>query len=149
MGFVNRHRLAPRLALSALGHVFRVGPGEVGAVGDDRSGRGPKLSLEAERVRFQRQQRPVRVQKLELVDRSDRQFRDEDLPQAAVEAPAHLAAPAVPPVEVADDGNTRRVRRPDGEQDAVDTLVADELGAKPPVELAMRSFPHQIVVERT
>ena len=80
MGFVDRHRLPPRLALAALGHVFGVGPGEVGAVGDDRSGRGPKLSLEAERVRFERQQRPVRVQKLELVNRSDRQFRNEDLP---------------------------------------------------------------------
>ena len=80
MRLVDRHRLAPRLALAALGHVFGVGPGEVSAVGDDRSGRGPKLSLEAERIRFERQQRAVRAQELELIDRSDRQFRDEDLP---------------------------------------------------------------------
>ena len=38
MRLVDRHRLPPRFALAALGHVFGVGPGEVGAVGDDRSG---------------------------------------------------------------------------------------------------------------
>ena len=149
MRLVDRHRLPPRLALAALGHVFGVGPGEVGAVGDDGSGRRPELSLEAERVRFERQQRAVRVQELELIDRSDRQFRNEDLPQAAVEAPTHLTAPAVPSVEVADDGNTRRIRRPYRKQHAVDAFVTGELGAKPAVELAMRALPHQIVVERT
>ena len=149
MRLIDRHRLSPRLALAALGHVFGVGPGEVGAVSDDRSGRGPELPLEAKRVRFERQQSAVRIQELELINRSDCQFRDEDLPQAAVEAPAHLAAPAIPPIEVADDGNAGRVRRPEGEQHAVDALVADELGAKPSVELAMRALPHQIVVERT
>ena len=149
MHLVDRHRLPPRFALAALGHVFGVGPGEVGAVGDDGSGRRPKLGLEAERVRFQRQQRAVRVQKLELINRADRQFRNEDLPQAAVEAPAHLTAPAVPLIELADDRNTCRVRRPDRKQHAVDALVSDELGAKPAVELPMRALPHEIVVERT
>jgi hypothetical protein len=38
MRLVDRHRLAPRFAPAALSHVFGVGPGEVAAVGDDRSG---------------------------------------------------------------------------------------------------------------
>ena len=42
-------------ALAALGHVFGIIPGEVGAVGDDGSGRGPQLSLETERIRLERQ----------------------------------------------------------------------------------------------
>ena len=59
MGLVDRHGLAPRLAFSAPGHVVGVGPGEVGAVGDDRGGRGPELGLEAERIGLQRQQGAV------------------------------------------------------------------------------------------
>ena len=149
MDLVDRHRLAPRFALAALGHVFAVGPGEIVAVGDDGGGRRPKLGLEAERIGLERQQRPVRADKLELVDRADGQFGDEDLPQAAVEPLAHLAAPSVPLVEVADHGHPRRIRRPDREQDAVDALVVDELGAEPAVELAMRALADEIVVHRT
>ena len=86
---------------------------------------------------------PSGPSELELVDRADGQFGDEDLPQAAVEALAHLAAPSVPLIEVADDGHARRVGRPDGEQHAVDALVVDELGAEPAVELAMGAFAQQ------
>ena len=75
-------------------------------------------------------------------------MRDEDLPQTAVEAPAHLTAPAVPSIELADDGNARRIGRPHRKQHAVDAFVTDELGAKPAVELAMRTLSRQIVVER-
>ena len=39
---------------------------------------------------------PFGPEELELVDRPDSQFGDEDLPQAAVEAPAHLACAGRP-----------------------------------------------------
>ena len=55
MGLVDRHRLAARFPLAALGHVFGVGPGEVGAVGDNGGGQRSELGLEAEWICFQRQ----------------------------------------------------------------------------------------------
>ncbi len=80
MDLVDRHRLAAGLALGALRHVLGVGPGEIGAVGDDRGGRGPEFGLEAERIGFERQKPAVRSGQFKLVDRSGRQVRDENLP---------------------------------------------------------------------
>ena len=51
-------------------------------------------------------------------------------------------------VEVADHRDARRVGRPDGESDAVDALVAGELRAQAPVELAMRALDQQMIVQR-
>ena len=70
MDFVDRHRLAVRLALRAHRHVVGVVPGEVGAIGDNRSCRRPEFRLEAERIGLQRQQHAVRSGEFELVDRS-------------------------------------------------------------------------------
>src|SRR6202044_1274379 len=96
MNLVDRHRLSPRFALAALGHVLGVGPGEVVAVSNERGGHWPELAFKAERIGLERQQRSGRSEQLELVDRADGQFGDEDLPQAAVETRAHLARPSVP-----------------------------------------------------
>ena len=84
---------------------------------------------------------PSAANDLVFVDRADRQFGHEDLPEAAVDALAHLAAAAVPVIEVADDRDARRVRRPNREEHAVDAFVTDELRAEPSVELPMRALP--------
>ena len=135
--------------VAAPGHIFGVGPGEVGAVGDDRCGRRPQLGFEAERIGLQRQQRAVGTRKLEFVDGSGLEVRDEDLPEPAVEALAHLAAAAVPSIEIADDGGARGVRRPEREQHALGAFVLGKLRSKAAVELAMGAFTQEIVVERT
>ena len=72
MDLVDRHRLAARFALAALGHVVGVGPGEIGGVGDDRSGRGPQLRLEAERVGLQRLQDAVGARRSRICRRRPR-----------------------------------------------------------------------------
>ena len=51
-------------------------------------------------------------------------------------------------VEVADHRDARGVRRPEREQHAVDALVRRELRAEPAIELPVRPFAQQIVVER-
>ena len=149
MDLVDRHRLAAGFAPSSFRHVLGVGPGEVGTVGDDRGGRGPQFRLEAERVGFERQKPAVRPGQFIFIDRSGGQVRDENLPQAAVVALSHLAAAAVPAVEIADDGAARRVRRPEREQHAVDAFVLGQLGAESPVELTMRAFAQEVVVDGT
>ena len=57
-------------------------------------------------------------------------------------------AAAVPGVEVADDGDAPRVRRPDGEVHAGHALVLDRVRAEPVVEPDVRAFADEPVVER-
>ncbi len=80
MDLVDRHRLAARLALRSLRHVLGVGPGEIGAVGDDRGGRRPEFGFKAEWIGFEREKSAVRSGQFILVDCSGRQVRDENLP---------------------------------------------------------------------
>ena len=152
-----RTRDGPRRSTSAsrrgspwprVGHIVGVGPDEISGVRDDRGGRGPQLRLEAEGIGLQRQQRAVRPGYLVFVDGACAEVGHEDLPEAAVDALAHLAAPAVPAIEVADDRDAAGVRRPEREKDARDALVHGELRAEPPVELPMRALDQQMIVER-
>ena len=59
MDLVDGHGLPAEFPVAAPGHIFGVGPGEVGAVGDDRCGRRPQLGFEAERIGLQRQRAPT------------------------------------------------------------------------------------------
>ena len=73
---------------------------------------------------------------------------NENLPDAAVDALAHLRAAPVPLVEVADDGDAPGVRRPDGEMRSFDALMRQQMRAEPFIELLMRAFDEQIIVHR-
>ena len=148
MDLEDRHRLAPRFALPAAFEIVGVAPLEMRGVGDDRGGRGPHLGRVAERIGLERQQDAVRAENLVFVDRAGAEARDEHLPQAAVEALAHLCAASVPAVEIADHRDARRVGGPDGESDAFDALVAGELRAEALVELAVRALDQQVLVQR-
>src|SRR6185437_10747627 len=71
---------------------------------------------------------------------------DEDLPPA-VAAHAHGMAAAIPQIEVADDADAARIRRPDDEGDAVDAFHLYRMGAELVVELQVIAFAEQIEVE--
>ena len=141
-------RHAPRIRPAPGRHPFGVGPGEARGVADDRGGRGPQLRAEADRIRLERQQRSVGADDFVLVDRPVGEPRNEDLPDAGTDAPAHRMAPAVPRVEIADDRNASRVRRPHCEVHAGVTLMLDRMRAQPIVELRMRPFADKPVVDR-
>ncbi len=145
---VDRHRLAPRLVSAPRRHPGLVGPREVRRAADDRRGRRPQLGAEADRVGLERQQLAAGADDFVLVDRAFAQRRDEDLPDAGADALAHHVATAIPAVEVADDGDASRVRRPDGEVHARDALVLDRVRAEPVVEPDVRAFADEPVVER-
>ena len=72
---------------------------------------------------------------LVLVERAAPEPGEEQLPDAAFDALAHRVAAAVPAVEVADDRDPRRVRRPDHEAVAMDALHGHRVGAQLLVEL--------------
>ena len=114
-----------------------------------RGRRGAQLGGVAERVRLERLDRPVGADDLELVDGAFADVGDEDLPQPAVDALAHLVPAAVPGVEVADHGDPARMRRPYREAYAVDALVRRQMRAEPFIQPPVRALDQQMVVERT
>ncbi len=58
-------------------------------------------------------------------------------------------ASAVPEVEIADDADSLRIRREDGEGNAFDTVLNHQVGAKLLVEVHMRALAEQIEIEVT
>ena len=149
MHFVDRHRRAARIPRGPRRHPVGVGPDEARGVAHDRRGRGSKLRAEADGIGLERKQRAVGADDFVLVERALGERGDEDLPDARADALAHGVAAAVPGIEVADDGNALRVRRPHREMHALDTFVLDGMGAQAVVELRVRAFADQPVVERT
>ena len=146
---VEAHRRARRRDPAPGRHPLAVGPGEAGRVADDRGARRPQLRAEADRVRLERQQRAVGAEDLVLVDRPFAQRRNEDLPDAGVDALAHRVAPAVPRVELPDDGHPPRIRRPHREVHAGRALVVDRVRAQAIVELRVRPLADEPVVDGT
>ena len=76
---------------------------------------GAQLGVDGIWVGLQRQQLAVAGGDFELVARAFGHAGQEELPDAAFAAQPHRMAPRVPGVEVADDADLRRVRRPHGE----------------------------------
>ena len=85
---------------------------------DDAGGLWAHLGLQRVGVGLERQQAAVACAQFVLVMRAAADARQEQLPHAALAAQPHRVAPAVPVVEVADDGDARGVGRPDGEAGA-------------------------------
>ena len=139
---------AARVLAGARLHPFRVGPGEVVGADHHRGGRRAKLGAEAVRVGLQGLVVPVRPADAVFVGRAFAEAREEDLPQPAVDALAHLMPAAIPGVEVADHGNRLRVRGPESEMHAVEALVAQQVRAQPLVQPPMRALDQQVVVHR-
>ena len=81
-------------------------------------GRSDALGL---RVRLERQKLTVGAEDLVFVEMTGAQARDEQFPEPA--DISHRHPPAVPAVEVADDADPARIRRPHREGDALDTLM--------------------------
>ena len=55
--------------------------------------------------------------------------------------------PAVPAVEVSDDADRTRRRRPDGEADALDAFEFADVRAQPAVELLVAALDREVEVE--
>jgi hypothetical protein len=144
---VDRHRRAARIVQRPGRHPLAVGPGESRGVADHRGRRRPQFRREAQRVGLERQQFALRTQHLELVQGAGSHTRDEDLPHAGADALAHGVAATVPGVEIADDGDARGVWRPDGEMHPGNALVNDRVRTEAVVEIDLRSFAQQPVVD--
>ena len=148
MHLVDAHWPAPGAGPLPRRHVRLVVPGEITGPGDNRGRRGPHLAAETHRVRFQRLYLAVGTDDLIFVIGALAGARREQLPQAAVDALAHLMQTPVPLVEIAHHRDAGGLRRPNREQHAVHAFMGDEMSADPAVELAVGAFHDEIVVHR-
>jgi len=142
VALVDGHRRVGCLARGAGRHPVAVVPGGVRRAMHPR-GRGRRLlPMKGHWVRLQRQHLAVRRLDFVLVERPGFQARHKQLPEAGLVALAHDVAPAVPAVEVANDRNPPRVRRPDRESHARDGLDGGRMRAQTAPERRMRALGH-------
>src|ERR1700738_2467122 len=97
-------------------------------LGNDRRRVGRPLSPLRLRVRLERQELAVGAQDLVLVEMPGAQAREEQFPEAA--DISHRHSPAIPSVEVSDDADPVRVRRPHRKGDTLDPLLYERMRSK-------------------
>ena len=114
MDFVDGQRRLEPVFLGATRHPRRVSPGIVVKARDDRTGVRPELGAKAVGIGFERQDRTIRRDDLVFVNRAFVELGREEFPNAGGAARAHQVHAAVPAIEVADDADAARARRPDG-----------------------------------
>ena len=72
--------------------------------------------------------------------------RDKALPDPRRPARVEVVRGVIPSVEVADDGDTARARRPNGEVDALDALVFEYVRAEVVVQIVVAPFVKEVGV---
>ena len=146
MDLVDRDRGVGAAALGPLGHPLGVAP-LVGEVPDDGGGLRRHLGVEGEGIGLLDPVALVVGADEVLVVRALPDARDEALPDAGGAAGMEAVLAVVPAVEVADDRDLIRIRRPDAEIDALDAvLVVGQVGSQLVVEAVVRSFVEEVGV---
>ena len=148
MHLVDRHRrvqpvaAARRLAIqSSSCHAWPVGPS------DDAGGRRAQLEAVARTGRPSAARRRPGLRISNLYRCPGGEAGDEELPDADVAARPHRVAPAVPAVEVADDADAPRVRRPDRERMPATPSATWHVRAEEPVGVPVLALAEQVQVE--
>ena len=143
---VDRHRRAQRVGRAARRSSHCSSRQTCFGVPDDGRVRGRHLGVERDRVALQAQPAVLRAE-LELVLRALLDAGDEQLPDPGRAERAHRVQPPVPGVEVADDRDRARVRRPDGERGADDAVDLADVRAEPLVEVLVAALHREVEVE--
>ena len=142
---VDGHRAGQRLPLGALGQPVGVAPGVVRLV-DDRRGGGRHLRVARPSGR-PCPARPRRGRRWRTCTGCRARPRDEQLPDPGAAERPHRVGPPVPEVEVADEADAARVRRPDGERGAGLALADHGPRAERVPQLLVPSLADQVQVE--
>ena len=113
---------------------------------NDRRILGPKLAGKTVRVGFESDLIAHPGKNFEFINLAVFQRRDKNLPDPAGAAPAHGVHPAVPEIEISDDADALRVRRPHREMDAADAADFADMRAEFFVLQIMGAFAKKIEV---
>ena len=145
MDFVDRDRRLAIVALPALRHPAPILPQMSRRLGNNRRRVGRSLGPLRLRVRLERQELTVGAEDLVFVEMTGAQARDEQLPEPA--DISHRHPPAVPSVEVANDADPVRVRRPYRKGDALDTLMDQRMRSELAVARQVVALGEQMNVD--
>src|SRR5712692_1243175 len=144
MHFVDRKWFAPRLSLLSSRHPCTIAKLVFRFEYDRRSFRRD-FHHEGIRIGFEKLA-PARID-LVLIQLTGLQSRNKKLPDAAVATTAHPMLRGIPTVEVANDADAPRVRRPHGECDAAISFVRDQMRAKLFVDAFVLAFAKEMQVK--
>ena len=147
MDLVDRHRRRQRLAGGAVGHPVGVAPLEAGEVLDLRGGPGGQLRGERVGVGPVESRPAVGGEDRILVQRPRPDRRDESRPDPGRAPPREGIDGGVPAVELADDRDFPRVRRPDGEMRAGRAVEVEDVGPQLLVEAFVGPLANELQVE--
>ena len=142
---VDRDRLIGPLRVRAAGHPVRIRPAIARDVAHDRGRLRRMLRTKAHRVGLF-VPLAIGAEDLVFIGRALADQRQEDFPDAGGAAPAHDVAPPVPGIEIADDRDAPRIRRPDREMRAAHPFVFDDMRAQHLPQRVMRALAQQIFV---
>ena len=146
MNLIDRHRLAPRITAPAPIEEIRVGPDEAPGMGNDRRCQRPQFARKADRIGFQRQKTAVIRDDFIFVDGAFLYSGRENLPKAGIDALAHLVSAPIPGIEVANDRDSLRARRPNREMHPIDPFELHGMRPEPFIELAMSAFNEEVII---
>ena len=146
MDLVGGHRRRVRIAGRSSCHPVVIGPLMDRWVPHARRRLRANLHREGEGIGLEAQL-PVPPEDLELVELADADVGHEELPDAAGAQRAHRQQATVPAIEVANDTDAARVRRPDREADALGPLVRPGMSAEHVVQPLMRPLADEVEVD--
>ena len=113
---------------------------------DGRCGRR-QLGRTRQRVGFERQSPTVRARDGKLVARAVSEPWNEQLPDTSREAQTHRVSPRIPRVEITNDGDSARIRCPDGKPHTLNAIDCHDAGAKVRRQFKMPPFVEQVQIE--
>ena len=147
MHLVDRDRRIRRVPRGARAHPLVVAPAERRRARHHGGGGGRHLGLLRERIGLLRQAHAAGADDVELVARASATRGTNSSQTPAAMAQPHRMAPRVPGVEIADDRDAARVRRPDGKARAAHAVDRHRIGAERFGELEVPPFVEQVQVE--
>src|SRR5277367_96984 len=106
----------------------------------------PLFSCESVRIGLQSPRTADARSNFEFVDGALTETGDEDFPDAGFAAKAHWMDATVPEIEIADDADAQRVRRPYPEVDAANARHLADVRAQLFVFLVVRSFARKVKI---
>src|SRR5580693_8052001 len=133
------------IARRALREPYRIIPLMLVDIHDDGSVVGTLLGREAIRIGFQSPVASARLN-FEFVQRAFVEARNEKLPDSRFAAYSHRVHAAVPEVEISDDADAQRIRRPHAEMNAANASHFAYVRAKLFVFLVVSAFAGKVEI---
>src|SRR5579875_4158885 len=145
MDFVNRHRRCQAVALAALLHPGPIAPMII-EIPDDGSGARRYLLIEGERIALIDLITVIVRDNMVLVGDAGTDAGKEAAPDAGAALGMKAILALGPAVEIADDGDLFRCRRPHGEMRAGDAIARAGMRAQFAIEPTMTALVEQVQI---